>query len=99
MKAELANTQLYDPMVDTKISVDVSSYGLGAVLLQRSAEGWKLVAYASRSLSDTMKRYAQIEQEAFASTWACEKLANLILGRKFEVESDHKPLIPLLNTK
>ncbi len=45
------------------------------------------------------RRYAQIEKEALAVTWACEKFTNYILGREFEVETDHKPLIPLLDTK
>ena len=53
----------------------------------------------SRALSETERRYAQIEKEALAVTWACEKFSDYILGRSFMIESDHKPLIPLLNTK
>ena len=87
---------LYDPRAETKVSADASSYGLGAVLLQSDGDNWKPVAYASRALSDTERRYAQIEKEALASTWACEKFSNYILGRSFLLESDHKPL---LNTK
>ena len=60
---------------------------------------WRPVAFASRSLSDTERRYAQIEKEALAMTWACEKFTDYLLGRKFLMESDHKPLIPLLNSK
>ena len=50
-------------------------------------------------MSDSERRYAQIEKEAFATTWLCEKFSAYILGRHFEIESDHKPLIPLLNSK
>ncbi len=32
-------------------------------------------------------------------TWASEKFLDYILGRKFELETDHKPLIPLLSNK
>ena len=46
-------------------------------------------------MSETEGRYAQIEKEALVVTWAC----NYILGQKFLIESDHKLLIPLLNTK
>ena len=50
-------------------------------------------------MSDTEKRYVQIEKEALATTWACEKFSMYILGHPFLIESDHKPLIPLLNIK
>ena len=90
---------LYNPQAELKISADASSFGLGAVLLQKENDNWKPVAYASRSMSETERRYAQIEKEALAVTWACEKFTDYILGRKFLIESDHKPLIPLLNTK
>ena len=90
---------LYDPTANTKISADASSFGLGAVLLQQHRGEWQPVAYASRVMSETERRYAQIEKEALATTWACEKFSDYILGLPFSVESDHKPLIPLLNTK
>lgn len=67
--------------------------------MQQSDSTWKPVAYASRSLTDTEKRYAQIEKEALASTWACEKFSTYILGKKFLIQTDHKPLVPLLGTK
>lgn len=89
----------YDPQAETKISADASSLGLGAVLMQKEGEHWKPVVYASRSMTDTERNYAQIEKEALATTWACEKFTTYVLGRQFTIESDHKPLIPLLNEK
>ena len=90
---------LYDPNAQTKVSADASSYGLGAVLLQNKEGIWKPAAYASRALTETERRYAQIEKEALAVTWACEKFADYILGCSFAIETDHKPLVPLLNSK
>ena len=90
---------LYDLTVQVKISADASSFGLGAVLLQQEKEDWRPVAYASRSMTPTERRYAQIEKEALALTWACGKFSDYVLGRKFSIETDHKPLIPLLNSK
>jgi len=89
----------YDPSSQSKISADASSFGLGAVLLQKTNGSWRPVAYASRSMLEAEKHYAQIEKEALAITWACEKFSDYILGMKFEIESDHKPLIPLFSDK
>ena len=53
VKAELTaltDLALYDPQADTKISVDASSHGLGAVLLQKNQQEWRPVAYASRAM-------------------------------------------------
>ena len=90
---------LYDPNAKLKVSADASSFGLGAVLFQGDEDDWKPVAYASRAMSETERRYAQIEKEALEVTWACEKFTDYILGRKFLIETDHKPLVPLLNLK
>ena len=90
---------LYDTEVPTKLSADASSYGLGAVLMQKTEGGWRQVAYASRSLTETERRYAQIEKEALAITWSCEKFSDYVLGKEIVIETDHKPLLPLLTTK
>ena len=52
----------------------------------------KPVAYASRTLTDTEKRYAQIEKELPAIVYACERFHQYIYGRTVQVETDHKPL-------
>jgi len=92
---------LYDPEAPTKISADASSHGLGAVLMQSgdTEPTWKPVAYASRSMSETECCYAQIEKEVLATTWACDKFAPYILGKEIHIETDHKPLVPLLSKK
>ena len=104
VKQELATPtvlRLYDPNAETKISADASSYRLGAVLLQRndSTDSWKPVAYSSRTLSNSEFHYAQIEKEALATTWACEKFADYILGKRICLETVHEPLVPLFSTK
>ena len=50
---------------ETKIAADASSFGLGGVLSQKQPSGeWRPVAFISRSMTDTERRYAQIEIES-----------------------------------
>ena len=73
---------------------------IGAVLLQKQEDGsWHPVCLISRSLSDAEKHYAVIEKEALTVTWASERLEEYILGIHYTIETDHKPLVPLLNSK
>ena len=87
----------YDVHAKTKISADASACSLGAVLLQ-SQDGvtWQPVAFASRSLNETD---AQIEKEALALVYTCEKFSEYVLGKVILLETDHKPLVPLLGSK
>ena len=91
---------LFDPNLETAVSADASSFGLGAVLKQKNSDGEdKPVAFISRSLTPTEQRYVQIEKEALAFTWACERLSNYLIGVPFHIWTDHKPLVPLFSTK
>lgn len=91
---------MFDPNLKTIVSADASSYGLGVVVLQKQQSGnIKPVAYISRLLTPTEQRYAQIEKEALAFTWACERLSDYLLGLTFCIQTDHKPLVPLFSTK
>ncbi|KAK7106504.1 hypothetical protein V1264_017754 [Littorina saxatilis] len=90
----------YSTSLPTKVSADASSYGLGAVLLQERDGEWQPVFFASRSMTSTEQRYAQVEKEALASTWACEKFADFLIGLpSFTIETDHRPLLALLKSK
>ena len=91
---------LFDPNLETVVAADASSFGLGAVLQQKQPDGeMKPVAFISRSMTPTEQRYAQVEKEALAFTWACERQSDYLIGLRFHMETDHKPLIPLFSTK
>ena len=78
----------FDTNKQTVIQVDASGRGLGAVLLQDN----KPIAFASKSLTDTERRYANIERELLAVVFACERFHIYVYGKHFITESDHKPL-------
>ena len=90
---------LYDPNRETTVSADASTYGLGAVLRQRTNGTLRPVAYASRPMTPTEQRYSQIENEALATTWSLERFIDYLYGMSFKVEPDHKPLVSLLSSK
>ena len=50
-------------------------------------------------MTTTEQRYALIKKESFAFTWACERLSDYLIGLKFHIYTDHKPLVPLFSTK
>jgi len=76
----------------TRVVTDASPTGLGAVLTQCQNSIWRVIAYATRSLSDVERRYSQTEKEALAIVWAVERFNLYLFGMQFELESDHKPL-------
>ncbi len=76
------------------MSCDASSKGLGAVIIQ----GGQPVGYASKALTETEQRYAQIEKEALAIVFGCTRFHMMTYGRdKITVETDHKPLVNIWN--
>ena len=79
----------YDVKEEVTIQCDASEVGLGAALLQKGQP----VAYASRSLTATERRYAQIEKECLAIVFACERFDQYIHGREcVTVRTDHNSL-------
>ena len=79
----------YSLQDEVSLQCDTSETGLGAALLQLQHP----VSFASRALTQTETRYAQIEKELLAIVFACEKFDKYIFGRDFvHVETDHKPL-------
>lgn len=103
IKAVLTSTETmahYDHRLETIITTDASGIGLGATLSQVQKDGTRRpVAYASRSVTDVEKNYAAIEKEALAASWACDKFDQYVRGKQFTLETDHRPLVPLLTTK
>ena len=79
----------YDPKLQL-----ASETGLGATIMQ----GNQLTAYASKTLTDTETRYAQIEKELLPVIFGLESFHQYTYGRTVQVRSDHKPLEPILKT-
>ena len=72
----------FDRNLPVTVQADASSEGIGAALLQQGQP----IAFASKLLSDTEKRYANIEQELLELVFPCERFHTYLYGRAFITE-------------
>ncbi|GBN52017.1 hypothetical protein AVEN_52265-1 [Araneus ventricosus] len=91
---------IFNPGKETIVTSDASSFGLGATICQKQTDGISsVIAYASTTLTSTESRYAQVEKEGLAVVWGCKKFRAYLTGMHFNMETDHKPLIPIFSKK
>ncbi len=83
------------------LSTDASDVGIGAVLEQDQEEGGQVVkrviAYASKALSDMQHHYCTTNKELLAVVMAIELFRYYLTGRHFTVVTDHASLTWLRN--
>lgn len=84
----------------TLVMADASPIGLGGLLIQVDGSGkHRVISYASKSLTDTEKRYCHTEKEALALVWCVEKFYIYLYGIEFEILTDCKALIFLFTPR
>ena len=96
LKAELIKRPCLQPPDFTKsfiLTVDASTKGLGAILSQEHGTTEHPIAYGSRALNDTEQKYAPFRLEYLALLWACKHFKPYLVGKRFQVRTDHKPLL------
>ena len=89
-----------DYMKDFLLKTDASREGLGAVLLQKQADGqFYLVAYGSKALTAHEKNYYSTKLECLALKWAItEHFKEYLLYQSFLVQTDNNPLTYIMIT-
>lgn len=76
---------------------DARGTGLGAVLYPNQDEQNRVIAYASRGLSRSGKKYPTQKLEFLALKWAItEKYSDYLMGQTFAIYTDNKPLTYIL---
>ena len=91
----------YDPSLPVRrLAGDASAYGIGVVISHIFPNGdERPIAYASHTLSNSEKNYAQLEREALSLIYGVQKFHQYFYGRSFVLYTDHKPLTTILNPK
>lgn len=74
------------------LQVDASNEGLGAALSQQSDNQESVIAFASRLLSDSEKKFSTTEKECLALVWATRKFRPYLEGYRFTAITDHQAL-------
>ena len=90
IKSQLCANPLVQPYSLTKeatVTTDDSEKAIGGVLSQGHP-----VIYVSRKLSQAEKNYSNFEREALAIVFVVTRLKQFLLGRRFTLQTDHKPL-------
>ena len=82
------HVQLYSLTKEATVTTDASEKAIGGVLSQ---EGHPVI-YVSRKLSQAEQNYSNIEREALAIVFVVTRLKQFLLGRRFTLQTEHKPL-------
>lgn len=97
--ASCTTSQGYFSLDDkTFLYSDASPHALGAVLVQQDEGGkHRIISFASKSLTQTERRYAQTQREALAVVWGTEHFYYYLLGRKFTIRTDAQGIAYIFN--
>ena len=83
----------YNPSLPLRLACDASPVGIGAVLSHVMHDGTERPkAFASRTLTQTEQKYAQIDKEALSIIWGIKKFHVYLFGHSFTLYTDHQPL-------
>jgi hypothetical protein len=80
------------------VHVDASAIALGSILAQPGVRDLDhLIAFVSRKLSESEQNYNTTEREGLAMVYALQKFRHYLLGKHFNMFTDHSALKYLVN--
>ena len=79
------------------LDCDASNDGIGAVLLQEQDGVQRVIAYGSHRLSRSQRNYSTTKKELLACVTFVQEFSHYLVGRTFQLRTDHSSLQWLLN--
>ena len=80
------------PGAPISIVVDASDFAIGGVLQQCVSNAWQPLAFYTKSLTTTERKYSAYDRELYAIYSAIKRFRHMIEGRNFTIFTDHKPI-------
>ncbi len=74
------------------LDVDWSTKGVGAILSQKEGRFERVIAYASKALTDAQRKFHPMEGECYALIWGILHFRQYLHQTHFTLRTDHKPL-------
>ena len=88
-----------DPADPYILDTDASNSGIGAVLSQVQGGTERVIAYASKTLNHSQRRYCTTYRELLAVVVFVKHFRHYLIGQSFTVRTDHSSLRWLTNFK
>ncbi|KAI5163519.1 hypothetical protein NEAUS03_2335 [Nematocida ausubeli] len=86
--AKIIAATIPNPEKKYTLETDASDTGIGAVLRQEE----DVIGFYSSRLTPTQQRYTITERELYAVVWAMDRCKAYLLGKHFDVITDHKAI-------
>ena len=84
----------FDPKHPIVLACDASAHGIGAVLSHRFTDSSeKPIGFVSRTLTDTEKKYSQVEKEGLACAFRVSHFHAYLFGHKFTLRQQRNHII------
>ena len=96
LRAALMDTPILAFPTETGLYIlytDASNFGLGGVLSQVQNSQERVVAYCSRVLRPSQRRYCTTKREMLAAVAMCIQFRSYLRGARFTLCTDHKSLV------